>query len=87
MLLEEAFSLVPTREEVVTYFLALLELLRLGHAHIIQEGIYGNIRLLPGRLELPPEDTQLHGSSEDVESVIENNDGGHDAAAVAEDDP
>lgn len=91
MLLEEAFSLVPTREEVVTYFLALLELLRLGHAHIIQEGIYGNIRLLPGRLELPPEDdaedAQPHGSSEDVESVIENNDGGHDAAAVAEDDP
>ena len=48
---EEAFSLAPTREEVVTRFLALLELLKLGETHIEQEGIYGEIILYPGRRE------------------------------------
>ena len=45
MTFEEAFSLAPTREEVVTRFLALLELLKLGETHIEQEGIYGEIGL------------------------------------------
>ena len=49
---EEVFSEVPTKEEVVTLFLALLELLRLGETHISQEHIYGEIILLPGRSEL-----------------------------------
>ena len=35
----------------MTLFLALLELLRLGETHIVQEGIYGEITLLPGRSE------------------------------------
>ncbi len=48
---DEAFSDAPTREEVVTLFLALLELLKLGETHITQEGIYGEIVLLPGRKE------------------------------------
>ena len=51
MRFEEAFSDAPTREEVVTLFLALLELLKLGETHIEQEGIYGDILLLPGRRE------------------------------------
>ena len=51
MRFEEAFSGSPTKEEVVTLFLALLELLKLGEAHIEQEGIYGDILLLPGRRE------------------------------------
>lgn len=51
MRFEEAFSAAPSREEVVTLFLALLELLRLGEAHIEQEGVYGDILLLPGRRE------------------------------------
>jgi len=46
---DEAFSDAPTKEEVVTYFLALLELLKLGEMHINQEGIYGDIMLYPGR--------------------------------------
>ena len=49
---EEVFSEAPTKEEVVTLFLALLELLRLGETHISQEHIYGEIILLPGRSEL-----------------------------------
>ena len=51
MRFEEAFSGAPTKEEVVTLFLALLELLKLGEAHIEQEGVYGDILLLPGRRE------------------------------------
>ena len=51
MRFEEAFSGAPTREEVVTLFLALLELLRLGETHVEQEGTYGDILLLPGRRE------------------------------------
>lgn len=46
---DEAFSDAPTKEEVVTLFLALLELLKLGETHIEQEGIYGDIVLYPGR--------------------------------------
>ncbi len=49
MSFEEAFSDAPTKEEVVTYFLALLELLKLGEMHIEQEVIYGGILLYPGR--------------------------------------
>ena len=45
---EEAFSEAPTREEVVTLFLALLELMRLGQARAEQRGTMGGIVLLPG---------------------------------------
>ena len=51
MRFDEAFSEAPTKEEVVTLFLALLELLKLGEMHIQQEDIYGDILLLPGRVE------------------------------------
>ncbi len=49
MRFEEAFSDAPTREEVVTYFLALLELLKLGRMHTEQKDIYGEIILISGR--------------------------------------
>jgi segregation and condensation protein A len=38
---EELFSPEPSRDEVVTLFLALLELLRLGRAAVMQEGVFG----------------------------------------------
>ena len=56
MRFEDAFSNVPTKEEVVTLFMALLELLKLGETHIEQEGIYGEIVLYPGRREDLPEE-------------------------------
>ena len=56
MRFEEAFSEAPTREEVVTYFLALLELLKLGQMHLRQTETYGEIELLAGRARLRPED-------------------------------
>ncbi|MBE5771923.1 MAG: segregation/condensation protein A [Clostridia bacterium] len=44
---EELFSEAPSRDEVVTLFLALLELLRLGRAGVSQDGIFGDIVLEP----------------------------------------
>lgn len=56
MRFDEAFSAAPTREEVVTLFLALLELLKLGEMHLEQDGVYSEILLLPGRREDPVEE-------------------------------
>jgi len=44
---ETLFSPSPTRDEVVTLFLALLELLRLGRAEVTQDGIFGDMVLEP----------------------------------------
>ena len=49
MRFEDAFSTAPTREEVVTYFLAVLELLKLGQMHARQDRVYGGIELIAGR--------------------------------------
>lgn len=56
MRFDEAFSAAPTKEEVVTLFLALLELLKLGEMHLEQEDVYSEILLLPGRREEPVEE-------------------------------
>lgn len=47
----ELFSEHPSRDEVITLFMALLELLRLGRLHIEQEHVFDDILLLPGRRE------------------------------------
>ena len=44
---EELCSDHPTKDEVVTLFLALLELLRLGRAAAVQDGIFGDMILEP----------------------------------------
>ena len=49
MKFEDAFSEAPTREEVVTYFLAVLELLKLGQMHVRQDSVYGGIELIAGK--------------------------------------
>lgn len=56
MRFDEAFSDAPTKEEVVTLFLAMLELLKLGEMHLEQESVYSEIILLPGRREEIPEE-------------------------------
>ena len=48
---ESLFSPSPTKDEVVTLFLALLELLRLGRAAVIQDGIFGEMMLEPRQPE------------------------------------
>ena len=54
----EIFRDVPTREAVVTYFLALLELLKLREMHVEQSGTYGEITLVRGPAETPDEEGQ-----------------------------
>lgn len=44
-LFDDLFSEHPTREEVVTLFMAILELLKLGRLHIEQTGTFGEIAL------------------------------------------
>lgn len=56
MRFDEAFSDAPTKEEVVTLFLAMLELLKLGEMHLEQESVYSDIILLPGRREVEYEE-------------------------------
>jgi segregation and condensation protein A len=46
---DELFGGTPDREEIVTLFIALLELLKLGKAHVTQEGTFDPIVLHPGR--------------------------------------
>ena len=52
---EEALTEQPTREEVITYFLAILELIKLGRLHLIQEETYGRIELIAGSGDKAPE--------------------------------
>ena len=55
MRFEEAFAEAPTREAVVTYFLAVLELLKLGQIHLRQQSVYGEIELIYGKYRPPAE--------------------------------
>ena len=52
---EDSFSEAPTREEVVTMFLAVLELLRLGRMHAKQDETYGSILLISGKVKAVPD--------------------------------
>ena len=54
----EALDNAPTKEAVVTYFLAVLELLKLGQMHIEQKTVYGEIELIYGRFR-PRKDVDL----------------------------
>ena len=46
---ETLFSTQPGKEEIVTLFIALLELLKQGKAHVSQEATFDRIVLCPGR--------------------------------------
>ena len=46
---EDLLGAAPDREEIVTLFIALLELLRLGKAHVLQDATFDRIVLAPGR--------------------------------------
>lgn len=48
---DDAFTEAATREEVITYFLAMLELMRLGRIHLRQTDVYGEIVLIRGSAE------------------------------------
>lgn len=48
---EALFTDRPTREEVVTLFMAVLEMLKLGKVHVRQKDMFRRITLVPGRRE------------------------------------
>ena len=58
---EELFSPAPTRDEVVTLFLALLELLRLGRAEAVQDAVFGDMVLRPRQGEPTEGELQIDG--------------------------
>lgn len=58
---EELFSPEPSRDEVVTLFLALLELLRLGRAAVTQDGVFGEMTLEPREGETMEGEMQIDG--------------------------
>ena len=62
---EELFAGQTTRSEVVATFLALLELVRLRHVHVEQEGPFGEMMLRRRGLAVVPEQdlTNLPGSA------------------------
>ena len=58
---DELFSPNPSRDEVVTLFLALLELLRLGRVSAEQDGIFGDMVLEARAGEAAEGDLQIDG--------------------------
>lgn len=46
---ESLFTDQPTKEEVVTLFMAVLEMLKLGKVHVRQKDMFQRITLVPGR--------------------------------------
>ena len=71
MRFEDAFSEAPTREEVVTYFLAVLELLKLGQMHVKQDTVYGGIELLAGKAKHKKEPKDLTDLTGEVKKALE----------------
>lgn len=63
MRFEDAFGNAATKEAVVTYFLAVLELLKLGQMHIRQTEVYGNILLIYGKYK-PRKEEDLTAAAE-----------------------
>ena len=49
MLFSDMLSQDVTRDEIVSYFMAMLELLKLGKLHAQQENAFDDILILPGR--------------------------------------
>ena len=60
-----------TREEVVTYFLAVLELLKLGQMHVKQDTVYGGIELLAGKAKQKKEPKDLTDLTGEVKKALE----------------
>ena len=51
VLFTDMLSEEVTRDEIVTYFMAMLELIRLGRLHAQQDAVFGDILMTPGRKE------------------------------------
>ena len=60
VLFSDMLSQDVTRDEIVSYFMAMLELLKLGKLHARQEQIFEDILILPGRKDGEEEDEERH---------------------------
>ena len=49
VLFSELLSGQATRDEIVTYFMAMLELIRMGKLRVQQEDVFGDILMLPSK--------------------------------------
>jgi len=56
VLFTDMLSSQVTRDEIVSYFMAMLELLKIGRLHVEQEHAYDDILILPGRRDTDGED-------------------------------
>ena len=63
VLFTDMLSEQVTRNEIVSYFMAMLELLKLGKLHAEQEGVFDDILILPGRRGEDGESTEDADSS------------------------
>ena len=77
---DELFSDAPGREEVVTLFMALLEILKLGKAHIRQSSNFDTIFLVPGRKETDGEQDDGDSADHRGHSVRRRRARGHSGA-------
>jgi len=50
-----------TRDEIVSYFMAMLELLKIGRLHAKQERAFDDILILPGRRDGEDGEEEEHG--------------------------
>ncbi len=62
---DELFSDTPTRDEVVTLFLALLEMIRMGQVTVSQKAVYDDIYLEPGSGKPVPPPEEPKGDGEE----------------------
>ena len=61
MLFSDMLSQDVTRDEIVSYFMAMLELLKLGKLHAQQEQAFEDILILPGRKDGEEKEENEHG--------------------------
>ena len=61
VLFSDMLSQQVTRDEIVSYFMAMLELLKLGKLHAQQEQAFDDILILPGRKDGEEKEENEHG--------------------------
>ena len=61
VLFSDMLSQDVTRDEIVSYFMAMLELLKLGKLHAHQEQAFDDILILPGRKDGEEKEENEHG--------------------------
>lgn len=72
VLFTDMLSAQVTRNEIVSYFMAMLELLKLGRLHAQQEHAYDDILILPGRRDTNGDDGADDGGTDAADGAAED---------------